>query len=154
MEWQFSCLDQCRNLARKVGADTGNLVDLVRAHLGDRDRLVANRACRVAVGAHAKEVFAAKLQHFANIIEHLGDLVILHHRYFRQMGRVTRTVMHWLSVAVSSTHSTETETETVRSSPTWLSSRFESPARTGTSSAFPVGVVADAVPRPRKRAVG
>jgi hypothetical protein len=89
MEWQFSSHDQCSNLARKVGADTGDLVDLVRAQLGDCHRLVANRARRVVIGTHAKKVLAAKLQHLANIIEQLGDLVILHHRYFIQWCWVT-----------------------------------------------------------------
>jgi hypothetical protein len=96
------------------------------------------------IGAYAKEVLAGKLEHLANIIEHLGDLVILPHRFLTKLCNVTGAIPPALVEhrPLMRPFPAKTRTETLQVRPTRRQAAFESNLLgSSISDAFSVGMV-------------
>ena len=67
-----------RDFAPEVSANPGQFVNRLGTHIGELGRAIADGAGGVAVGADAKEVVFADLDHVGDFVENVRDLVVLH----------------------------------------------------------------------------
>lgn len=70
--------DDLGHLAGQVGADAGNRIELLAAHLGHAAAQLAESAGGVATGADAERVGALNFQQVGHLVDHRGDVGVAH----------------------------------------------------------------------------